>query len=70
MKVKDMSPREFIRMYAMRIFEEDALKFGLLLSCGDSPDQAATAALNSDQSRILRSCSILQRLGYLKMDEA
>jgi len=70
MKVKDMSPREFIRTYAMRVFDEDALKFGMLLSCGDSPDQAARIALNSDQSRILRSCSILERLGYLKMDKA
>jgi hypothetical protein len=65
-KVKDMTPREFIRYYGLMIHEADVLKFGLLLSCGDSPEQAFRLALNDDQLRLNAAILQLERLGYIK----
>lgn len=65
-EIKDLPPREFIRKYAMLIYEIDVLKFALLLSCGDSLDQAARLAMMSEE-RLLEALSTLERIGYLRM---
>ena len=65
-KIRDMTLREFVRQYALRVPEKDVLQFGLLLASGDSPEQAFRLALNNDKDRLAAAYAQLERLGYIK----
>jgi len=69
-QVREMTPRDFIREYGLMIHDLDALRFGLLLSCGDSLEQASRLALGNEQDRVLRACNYLHRVGYMQMPSA
>jgi hypothetical protein len=64
-KIKDdIPPREFIRKYGLMMFNINHLKFALLLSCGDDPDQAARI-VGLTESQLIPALRTLIRLGYL-----
>ena len=65
--IKDMPPRDFIRLVSLRITTIHTLRFGLLLSCGDSLAQASQLALHDDPHLLAQACTELVRLGYMRV---
>lgn len=67
----DCGPRDFIRKYALRIFDYDALKLGLLLSCGDPMEQAFTylGITPDDLPRARAAIQTLINIGFVRKIE-
>ena len=69
MKIQDITTDEFIRKYALLISEKDILQFGLLLTAGDSVEQAGRHACHGWAGRIAVAIKELERLGFITIEK-
>ena len=65
-KSKSMNEHDFIRTYALLIFNQYALKVGLLIACGDSIKDAFKMVCGNSQRMKQNALAALVQIGYLE----